>query len=471
MKNVLTFIAVLCFTFYSSLHAQVVNPVSWDVSAQELGNNEFLLSFDAKLEGGWYIYSQQNSGTPPVPTTITFHKSPNYKLISEIAEFGKLITVYDNTFEKNIRKYAGNVSFQVRVKTNSAETKVTGTVEFMACDKSRCLPPSTQEFTFNLISTDLDNVVANKMKSNDFTVLKSKKYSDEDYPQSDVNYNTGLSSPVDVVSGEEEISYRATASRKKATPALPKEEIFNEEKTVNLESMSGDLLVAANAIKFMSGKSKKGNQPETATSSKKDTKGKQLSQAVIKPSQSKIAPQPFINPVSWDFTLRPVENNIYEMVFTAYIQDKWYLYSQNNSGNAPLPISFSFDDNSGIEFVDAVVNESGQLLTEKDPVFEKTVSRYQGTVSFTRKVKFLENVKISGGVKYMTANNERYLMPKEVRFNLNNSLLIPVVAAKKMTAAVPNPLNNSTSGNNMGLMALTFALAIGLLYFIRKVNL
>ncbi|PSJ72602.1 hypothetical protein C7N43_33370 [Sphingobacteriales bacterium UPWRP_1] len=469
MKNVLFFIAVLCFTFYSSLQAQNITPVKWNVSAQELGNNEFLLSFDAKIDKGWYIYSQHVEGPAPIPTTITFNKNAGFKLIGSIAEFGQLINNYDEFFEKNIRKFANKVSFQARVKTLTPETKVTGTLEFMACNNSRCLPPAKQVFDFNLVATNLDNMLAKEMEAGKFIDLKSKQFADDNYAASDVEYKVGMASPVDVTSGneEEEINYRATASRKKA-PALSKTDVFNEEKAVDLDNLSSDLLVAANAGRFIKGKTAK---PEQKTAAPKPATTKPLAQAQTKPATPKVAPQPFINPVTWDFGLNPVEGNIYELTFTASIEDGWYIYAQNNSGSAPMPVSFTFDQNSGIAFVENEVNENGQLLTEKDPVFEKTVNRYSNTVTFTRKVKFLENVQVSGGVKYMAANNKQYLMPKEVRFNFNNSLLIPVNNQQEMAASIPNPLGSHASGNNWIWMSIAFLSALGLVFFIRKVSL
>jgi len=469
MKNVLFFIAVLCFTYFSSLQAQNTIPVKWNVSAQELGNNEFLLSFDAKIDKGWYVYSQHVEGPAPIPTSITFYKNAGFKLIGSISEFGQVINIYDEIFEKNIRKFADRVSFQARVKTFGPETKVTGVLEFMACNNSRCLPPAKQVFDFNLVPTNIDNMLAKELDADKFNALKSKQFADDNYASSDVEYTVGMAPPVDVIpdSEEEEISYRATASRKKA-PALSKTDVFNEEKAVDLDNLSSDLLVAASATRFIKGKTPK---PQQKNAAQKPAETKPLAQAQIKPATTKVAPQPFINPVTWDFSLNPVEGNIYELALTASIEDGWYIYAQNNAGTAPMPVSFTFDQNSGIEFVETAVRENGQLLTEKDPVFEKTVNRYTNTVTFTRKVKFLENVQISGGVKYMAANNKQYLMPKEVRFNFNNSLLIPVNNMQQMAASIPNPLGNHASGNNWVWMAVALLSAFGLVYFMRKVSL
>ena len=466
MKNVFSLIAALCFSF-TFLQAQVINPVSWDVSSQELGNNEFLLSFDAKVDKGWYIYSQHIKSSPPVPTSINFKQNPDFELQGKVEEFGKAINEYDAIFEKEIRKYANVVSFQARVKTKKNQTKITGTLEFMACDKSKCLPPSKQEFTFNLVASDFENILAKEVAADKFEIVKSKKFSAEEYIPSNMEINLGRTGPLDLNVAEEETSQRATSSRSKGQAALPKEEVYNEDKTIDLEMMSGDLLVAANFTKFL--KTNKSKKPEKSSEKNEKQNKKQIAQ--LQPQKQEIksaAPQPFINPVNWSFSLRPIENSIYEMIFTATIQDKWYLYSQNNTGSAPFPTAIAFDDNSGIQFVDDVVAEEGTLLTELDPVFEKTVNRYAGTVTFKRKVQFLKNVKVAGGIKYMAANNEQYLMPKEVRFTLNNSLMIPVPATKAEAVTLPSPLQNTSGNNTTAYAVLSILLALGLLFFVQK---
>ncbi|QQS29810.1 MAG: hypothetical protein IPM47_02305 [Sphingobacteriales bacterium] len=466
MKNFLSTILVLCFSFIF-LKAQDIQPVSWEVSSQELGDNEFLLSFDAKVDKGWFIYSQHIKSTPPLPTTISFQQNSDFELQGRIEEFGKAINDFDPIFEKEIRKYASSVSFQARVKTHKKQTKIVGTLEFMACDKSRCLPPSRQEFSFNLVVSDFENMLAKEVAADKYEIVKSKKFSSEEYIPSSMEISVGRTGPLAL--NDSDNNQRATASRTKAPVSLPKEEVYNEDKTVDLEMMAGDLLVAANFTKFI--KSKSGKKAEASSKKDNNLNKKQIAQLQPKPAEIKrAAPQPFINPINWSFSLRPVENSIYEMTFTASIQDNWYLYAQNNTGSAPFPMEFMFDENNDIQFIEDAAREEGVLLTEFDPVFEKTVNRYAGTVTFKRMVQFLKNVKVTGSVKYMAANNEQYLMPKEVRFSLNNSLMIPVPSTKSEAVALPSPLQNNAASANFAYSLISVLMALGLLIFIKKVK-
>ncbi|HRK27717.1 MAG TPA: protein-disulfide reductase DsbD family protein [Chitinophagales bacterium] len=457
MKSIFSLIFAL-FLSFTLLKAQHVNPVSWEISSQELGNNEFLLSFDAKIEKGWYVYSQHIKNTPPMPTGISFKQTPDFEQKGIIDEFGKLLNEFDPIFEKEIKKYANKVSFQARVKTHKPQTKITGYIEYMACDKSKCLPPSKQSFTFNLISTDFDTFFAQENTSpGKFEVIKSKRMGAEEYTASDMEINLGKPNPVNLDETGESGGLRATAARKKSGTEYGKEDFFNGDKLINLDNMTGDLLVAANLKKLTRKTESKPNKKSKKVLAQNTPKKQEL---------PKPASQPFINPVNWSFNLYPIQGDIYEIVLSATIQDQWYVYSQNNSGSAPFPAQISFDDNAGITFLDEETAEIGTLLNETDPIFEKKVNRYAGTVTYKRKVQFLQNVRITGAVKYMAATNKQYLMPKEVHFALNNSLMIPVAAQQKATV-VPAPLSSPTH-NSPIWMGISFALVIGLLVFVRK---
>ena len=75
MKNLvikMSFIWLLSLVVFNS-KAQIEDPVSWEMSSSHIQGNEFLLTFTAKIDEGWYVYSQYlESDDGPVRTEISF---------------------------------------------------------------------------------------------------------------------------------------------------------------------------------------------------------------------------------------------------------------------------------------------------------------------------------------------------------------------------------------------------------------
>lgn len=172
----LTILIFFILTTFSSVVAQQPSPIQWSSDVQELGNNEFKLIFEAQIDKGWYLYSQDIEETPPIPTTFTLTASDELTDIGEMQEKGKLIEKYDEIFEKTIRKYANHVVFSAHIKTYEELVNIQTSVRYMACDKGRCLPPTTEVFAHILESEGL--LVGSPMLANQSTyeVHKSKAH-------------------------------------------------------------------------------------------------------------------------------------------------------------------------------------------------------------------------------------------------------------------------------------------------------
>lgn len=148
--------------------AQIFKPVKWTTDKKSLGNNEYELTFHAKLDNGWYIYSQDNSGEGPIPTTFTFEKKEGVEMKDGmLEERGAIIDKHDPIFDMQVKKFSKEVTFVKKVKASKANAKVAGYLEFMTCDHERCLPPDQVEFSFELPQTSpASSNVGNSPKNN-----------------------------------------------------------------------------------------------------------------------------------------------------------------------------------------------------------------------------------------------------------------------------------------------------------------
>ena len=125
------------------------------------------------------------------------------------------------------------------------------------------------------------------------------------------------------------------------------------------------------------------------------------------------------DPIKWSFAVEKVSDVEYELVATADIKKDWYLYSQHNTDEGPVPTSFTFSKSSTTSMVQ-YVKEEGKLIKKHDDLFEMIISKYKSKVVFRQRYKSTDTTaNISGYVTYMTCDGLRCLPPKDLEFNVS----------------------------------------------------
>jgi thiol:disulfide interchange protein len=138
----------IAFFFSLSGMAQIVNPIKWALSQKKVNNTETDLIFKAVLDPGWHVYGLQIPEGGPIATSFTFKKNKDFVLLGKPTESPKPVSSFDKNFNMSINWHEKEAVFTQRVKLNTAETKITGTYEFMVCNDKNCLPPAENEFSF-----------------------------------------------------------------------------------------------------------------------------------------------------------------------------------------------------------------------------------------------------------------------------------------------------------------------------------
>lgn len=145
-------ILLVAFATTLSLSAQLVDPVHWETSVEQISADEYNLIFTATMDPGWMLYSQHTEDGGPIPTTFYFDEGSHYTRIGEVAEKGKKKEGKDPLFDNiTVIKYPkGPVVFTQKVKATALGTAITCEVEFMSCNDETCTPPMLKQFTFDL---------------------------------------------------------------------------------------------------------------------------------------------------------------------------------------------------------------------------------------------------------------------------------------------------------------------------------
>jgi thiol:disulfide interchange protein DsbD len=131
--------------------AQIKDPVQWSYSAKKKADKVYEVVISARLPKPWHIYSQTTPDGGPVPTKITFKANPLVTTEGKVKEVGALKVEHDQSFGVDVKSYYDKVDFVQTVKLKgNVKTNIVAAVEYMVCDDSQCLPPTTKSFDIKL---------------------------------------------------------------------------------------------------------------------------------------------------------------------------------------------------------------------------------------------------------------------------------------------------------------------------------
>ncbi|CAA0149703.1 protein-disulfide reductase DsbD family protein [Tenacibaculum maritimum] len=147
MKNKLLFLSFLLTSFFAV--SQIHTPVKWSTSVEKISKTEYNLVIKSTIEKGWHLYSQIVPKDLPIETVFTFKKNNSFELVGNTSE-GEGHTVHDPVFNKKIKYFENKAIFKQRIKVKDSSQKITGEVEFLACNNVSCLPPSYEDLVFDL---------------------------------------------------------------------------------------------------------------------------------------------------------------------------------------------------------------------------------------------------------------------------------------------------------------------------------
>jgi DsbC/DsbD-like thiol-disulfide interchange protein len=149
MKRLSFSVIALLVTAFS--FAQRQNPVSWNYEAIKKSTDTYEIVLTATVEEPWHIYSQNTGKGGPIPTAVVFKPNPLVTKNGKVKELGKLEKVFDKNFNTDVLYFSDKVKFVQLVKVKGGiKTNLSGTIEYMVCDESQCLPPVKKSFDLKL---------------------------------------------------------------------------------------------------------------------------------------------------------------------------------------------------------------------------------------------------------------------------------------------------------------------------------
>ena len=149
----LKYFALLHCLFYigfSQLTAQ--NHLSWEFSYDKLNAS---IVIKGTIDKGWHLYSQKTpANAGPIPVSISIAKQKGIKLIGKFEE--KLVPheIFDVNFDSQVYLFENTYLGEQKIKIKKTKTQhlkqLNGSVLYMVCDETKCLPPIEVLFTIQL---------------------------------------------------------------------------------------------------------------------------------------------------------------------------------------------------------------------------------------------------------------------------------------------------------------------------------
>ncbi|WP_411767767.1 cytochrome c biogenesis protein CcdA [Winogradskyella sp. A3E31] len=150
MKIKSAYLLSIFFTFFFSLSfAQILEPVKWTHSVEKLSDTEYQLIFEASIDEGWYVYSQEEpDGLGPLPTYFEYSEQENnYKLIGTTTE-PNVAPKFDKVFELDLKKFENEAEFVQKIALiNSELNLIEVRVDYQTCNDEKCIP---MDYVFNI---------------------------------------------------------------------------------------------------------------------------------------------------------------------------------------------------------------------------------------------------------------------------------------------------------------------------------
>lgn len=144
-----TILALLTLIVCHVCTSQNTNPVTWTHSIESTDmDGQYVLVSTAEMDGDWCLYSQFTDPDGPVPTTFNYDDSVT--LVGSTEEVSEAISKHSDLFELTTVKFLGQAEFRQYFTTTESTPSISGTLRFMTCDGSRCLPPKEIAFSATL---------------------------------------------------------------------------------------------------------------------------------------------------------------------------------------------------------------------------------------------------------------------------------------------------------------------------------
>jgi thiol:disulfide interchange protein DsbD len=126
------------------------------------------------------------------------------------------------------------------------------------------------------------------------------------------------------------------------------------------------------------------------------------------------------NPVTWNYSVKRIDDKTFEVHLKATVQNGWHIYSQTQPREAiAIPTTIKFSNHPLIK-LSGKTKENGKLEKIKEQALGIEAWQYSDKVEYVQTIILKTNVKtyVSGNIEYQTCTEGKCLPPRIVEFSL-----------------------------------------------------
>ena len=130
------FMAIMPF----GVKAQIVDPVKWAFSIENVNETEFDLVATATVDPEYHIYSTSMPDIGPMPTVFEIEPNEFYELVGTGRDVTPGQNYYDDIFEVEYVQFSGTATYAQRLKKLTDQPfTVVGDISYQACKEGGCV--------------------------------------------------------------------------------------------------------------------------------------------------------------------------------------------------------------------------------------------------------------------------------------------------------------------------------------------
>ncbi|MGM0377504.1 MAG: cytochrome c biogenesis protein CcdA, partial [Bacteroidota bacterium] len=151
-----------------SLNGQVLEPVEWEFSVNEISDTQVEVIAEATIDEGWHLYGADLPEGGPVSTSLNLIDSDDYSAGGSVRQEPEPDLQHDPNFDMELSWFSDDARLILPVELNGEDVSaIEGYVEFMVCDDEQCLPPERVDFTLNMGDGEETEAQAQEASSGD----------------------------------------------------------------------------------------------------------------------------------------------------------------------------------------------------------------------------------------------------------------------------------------------------------------
>ena len=140
------FLGLMTLIASEPLEYQEEYPVAWHIFTEKIGQKDYLITFEAYIDKGWVIYGMEPSVDGPVATNFDFDENNEIQIVGKVQEQTKPERKFEPLFDTEVLKFSQKAAFSQKVTKLGKSYVVNGRIQYMACDGTKCLPPTNVPF-------------------------------------------------------------------------------------------------------------------------------------------------------------------------------------------------------------------------------------------------------------------------------------------------------------------------------------